>query len=113
MNKLALTFAIGAATLLGASAVNAAPAQKQTQAPAAHSDTATQATDMSSRHRRWHHRHHHHRWHHRHHRHWGYAPYPRSYGYYPSYYRPAPVISFGFGGFGGGRHWGHHHHRHW
>lgn len=106
MKKLALTFAIGAATLLGASAVNAAPAQKQTQAPIAHSDTATQATDMSSRHRRWH-RHHHHRWHHRHHhRHWGYHPYPRSYGYY----RPAPVITFGFGG---GPRWGHRHYHHW
>jgi hypothetical protein len=114
MKKLALTLAIGAATLLGASAVNAAPAQKQTQAPTAHSDTATMGTDMSSHRRhRWHrHRHHHHWGYHRPYRSYGYYRPYRSYGYYPSYYRPAPVISFGFG-FGGGPRWGHRHHHHW
>jgi Ni/Co efflux regulator RcnB len=114
MKKLALTLALGAAAVFGASAANAAPAQEQTQAPiASHADNAKQATDMSSRHRHW--RHHRvHRWHRHHHRHWGYNPgyYRSSYGYYgaPAYYRPAPVVSFGFG-FGGPR-WGHHH-RHW
>ena len=111
MKTLALSLALGAAVLCGGSAANAAPAQNQAQAPvASHGDSATPATDMSSRHRGYH------RWHrwHRHHRHWGYAPgyYRSSYGYYgaPAYYRPAPVVSFGFG-FGGPR-WGHHHH-HW
>ena len=118
MKKLALALAVGAAAILGASGVNAAPVQKQTQSPAAsHSDSASQAIDMSSRHRHWRHRHWGHRhWHHRHHR-WGYyrpyhRPYYRSYGYYPGYYRPAPVVSFGFG-FGGGPRWGHHHWRRW
>lgn len=110
MKKLALSLAVGAAALLGASAVNAAPAQSQPQAPVtAHDDTGAQSTDMSSRHRRhWRHRHYHHR-------HWGYyrpyhrgyyRPAYRSYGYYPGYYRPAPVISFGFGV---GPRWGHRH----
>jgi len=121
MKTLALSLALGAAVLCGGSIANAAPAQKQAQAPiASHSDGARQATDMSSR-RHWR-RHAWHRWH-RHHR-WGYYGGP-SYGYYPSYsrsygyyrepyvYRPAPVVSFGFG-FGGprwgGGGWGHHHH---
>jgi len=111
MRRLALSFAIGAAAVLGASTVNAAPAQEQTKAPvASHSDSANKATDMSSRYRHWRHRHYHHRWH----RHGYYRPYYRSYGYYPGYYRPAPVISFGFGGgprYGWGGH--HHHWRHW
>jgi len=123
MKTLALSLAVGAAALLGASTVNAAPAQKQAQAPiASHSGAAVNDTDMSSRHwRRWHrpywgmHRWHRHphwawrRWHHPHR--WGYyRPFHRSYAYYPGpIYRPAPVVSFGFGpGWGGG--W---HRRHW
>jgi hypothetical protein len=102
MQKFALSLAVGAAALLGASAVNAAPAQKQTHAPiASHSDTAVQDTDMSSHRRHWR------RWH-RHH-HWGHyhRPYYRSYGYYrPHYYNPGPSVSFSFGG--GPR----YHHRH-
>jgi len=117
MKTLALSLALGAAVLCGGSIANAAPAAKQAQAPVvSHSDSARQATDMSSRHR-WR-RHAWHRWH-RHHRHWGYNPgyYRSSYGYYDDapayYYRPAPVVSFGFG-FGGPRFggWGGHHH-HW
>ena len=107
MRKLALALAIGAASILGASAVSAAPVKKQTQAPAAsHSDSAKQDTDMSSHRRHWRHRH----WHHRHSY---YRPYYRSYGYYPRYYQPAPVISFGFGGgprYGWGGHRRHFHH---
>jgi hypothetical protein len=111
MKKLALSLAVGAAALLGASAVNAAPAQKQAQAPiASHSDSAVQDTDMSShRWRRWH----------RHHHHYGYyRPYYRSYGYYRpyrpyyrsyGYYRPGPGITFSFGG--GPRF--HHRHHYW
>jgi hypothetical protein len=101
MKTLALSLAIGAATFVGATAVNAAPAQTQTQTPiASHSDSAVQATDMSSHRRHWR------RWH-RHH-HWGYRPYYRSYGYYQRpYYNPGPAISFGFGG---GPRW---HHRHY
>ena len=97
MNKLALSLAVGAAALLGASAVNAAPAQKQTQAPiASHSNSVVQDTDMSSHRRHWR------RWH-RHH-HWGhYRPYYRSYGYYP---RPH------YYGFGGGPRF-HHRHHYW
>jgi hypothetical protein len=102
MQKFALSLAVGAAALLGASAVNAAPAQKQAQAPiASHSDTAVKDTDMSSRH--WRHRHYH-RWgHHR--------PYYRSYGYYPRpyYYNRGPSVSFSFGG--GPRF--HHRHHYW
>jgi hypothetical protein len=119
MNRLTLSLAIGAAALLSASAVNAAPAQRQAQAPIA-SDAIAKDTDMSShrRHwRRWHGHHHHwghHRWrpHYWGHHHW--APSYRSYGYYRparvvryyrpapiyypySYYRPAPVFSIGFG----------------
>ena len=107
MKKLALAIAIGAATLLGGTAVNAAdteakPAGTFTTNSAA--DTA-QATDVSSRHRR----------HWRHHRHWhrhGWHPHYRSYGYYPGYYAPryyapAPVISFGFGPRFHHRHWNH------
>lgn len=92
MKRLALSLAVGAAALLGASAVNAAPAQKQAQAPtASHSDSTVQATDMSSHRRHW--RRHHHR-------HWGhYRPYYRSYGYYQRpYYNPGPAFSFSFGG---------------
>jgi hypothetical protein len=103
MKKLALSLAVGAAALLGASAVNAAPAQKQAQAPIA-SDTGTtvQDTDMSSHRRHW--RRHHHR-------HWGhYRPYHRSYGYYQRpYYNPGPAIGFSFGG--GPRF--HHRHHYW
>ena len=105
MQKFALSLAVGAAALLGASAVNAAPAQKQAQAPiASHSDTAVQDTDMSSHRRHWR------RWH-RHH-HWGHyhRPYYRSYGYYrPHYYNPGPSVSFSFGG--GPRF--HHRHHYW
>ena len=85
MTKLALSLAVGAAALLGASAVNAAPAQKQAQAPiASHSDSTVQDTDMSSHRRHWR-RHHYHRWGHYH------RPYYRSYGYYqrPYYYNPS------------------------
>jgi hypothetical protein len=102
MKKLALSLAVGAAALLGASAVSAAPAQKPGQAPiAAHSDTAVQDTDMSSHRRHWR------RWH-RHHHHWGHYPrYYRSYGYHrPYYYNPGPSISFSFGG---GPRWHRHH----
>jgi len=142
MKKLALSLAIGAAALLGASAVNAAPAQQRTQAPAAsHIDSAAQATDMSSRHwrgvHRWHRSHwgfYRHRpvfrsyafyprtWRrvHRWHRfpRWGYyrpyRPVYRSYAYYPQYYNPAPAVSFGIG-FGGPRFGfgGPRWHRHW
>jgi hypothetical protein len=103
MTKLALSLAVGAAALLGASAVNAAPAQKQSQAPiASHSESAVQDTDMSSHRRHWR-RHHYHRWGHYH------RPYYRSYGYYqrPYYYNPGPAISFSFGG---GPRFGHRHH---
>jgi hypothetical protein len=104
MKTLALSLAVGAATLLGASAVNAAPAQKQTQAPIASHDTSVNDTDMSSHRRHWR------RWH-RHHHHWGHHPrYYRSYGYYrPHYYNPGPGISFSFGG--GPRF--HHRHHYW
>jgi hypothetical protein len=101
MKTIALSLAVGAAALLGSSAVNAAPAQKQTQAPiASHSDTAVKDTDISSHRRHWR------RWH-GHHHHWGYyrpyhRPYYRSYGYY----RPGPSVSFSFGG---GPRWHRHH----
>ena len=108
MNKLALAFALGAATLFSGSAVNAADAgatpDSAINASAVADGSQAAATDVSSRHRRhWRHRH----WHRWHHHHGYYRPYYRSYGYYPGYYNPGPVISFGFGG--GPR----FHHRHW
>lgn len=102
MKKLALAFALGAATLFTGTAVNAADtAAKPDHAIGATATAdASQATEVSSRHRRhWRHRH----WHRYH---YGYRPYYRSYGYYPGYYAPAPVISFGFGP-------RFHHRRHW
>jgi hypothetical protein len=102
MNRLALTLAVGALALCGVPSAHAGSAARQ--APVAADTAATvQDTDMSSHRRHWR-RHHHH--------HYGYYPrYHRSYAYYPRpyYYRPAPVVSFGFG-FGGPR---RHHWHHW
>ena len=105
MRKFALVFALGAASLFGATAVSAADTKANTTPVANVANETAQAVDMSSHRRHWR------RWHHRRHV-WG-GPYYRSYGYYPyynsySYYRPAPVLSFSIGG--GPR---FHHHRHW
>lgn len=104
MNKIALTLAVGALALCGVPAAQAASAQ--TQAPiVADANPTVQNADMSSHRRRWH-RHRHVRI---------YPRYYRSYGYYrdPYYYRPAPVLRFGFGVGGGPRFHGHRHHRRW
>ena len=110
MKKLAIVFALGAATLMGSSAANATDNSVKAKAPVA----ATQApTDISSRHRhghwRGHHRHHHRHWGHHHYRpyHNSYGYYaPRSHGYYggPRYYGGGPGVTFGFGS-GGYRGW--------
>ncbi|MEH2514703.1 hypothetical protein V1279_000276 [Bradyrhizobium sp. AZCC 1610] len=106
MKKLAVMFAVGAATLIGGSAayaadnaVKAKPSTDVTQ-----SRIATQSSTDFSAHRRYY-------------RHWGhhhYRPYYRSYGYYaprrygyyggPRYYGGGPGISFSFGT-GGYRGW--------
>jgi hypothetical protein len=100
MKKLAIMFAVGAATLIGGSAAYAA----DNAVKAKPSTNVTQSsTDFSS--------------HRRHYRHWGhhhYRPYYRSYGYYaprrygyyggPRYYGGGPGISFSFGT-GGHRGW--------
>jgi hypothetical protein len=106
MKKLAIMFAVGAATLIGGSAayaadnaVKAKPSTDVTQSRIA----PQSSTDFSS--------------HRRYYRHWGhhhYRPYYRSYGYYaprrygyyggPRYYGGGPGISFSFGT-GGYRGW--------
>lgn len=99
MRKFIVSLAFGALALCAVPPANAAPAQTQTPI-AAESDAGVQATDMSSHRRHWR----------RHHRIVRYYPrYYHSYGYYPEpyYYRPAPVVTFGFGFGGPHRHWPH------
>ena len=107
MNKLAIVFAVGAATLLGGSAANAADNAVRAKTSA---DVMQQSTDFSSRGR-----------HYGNYRHYGYRNYRpyygNSYGYAPrpyygggygqlyyggGYGHGGPSISFGFGG---GRGW--------
>ncbi len=105
MKTIAVSLALGALALCGVPSAHAA-SSGQAKAPiAADAAAAVQDTDMSSHRRHW-------RRYHRHHRFVHYPRYYRSYGYYPRsyYYRPAPVISFGFG-FGGPRYHRHHWHR--
>jgi hypothetical protein len=103
MKKLAIVFAVGAAALLGGSAVNAA--DNTVKAKAA-TDVTQQSTDFSSRGRYY-----------RHYRHYGYRSYRpyygNSYGYAPrpyyggyggGYGYGGPSVTFGFGG-GGYRGW--------
>ena len=114
MKKLAIVFALGAATLMGSSAVNAADNSVKARASTdvTKSQTVTQTpTDISSRHR-------HGNWRGHHHRHWGHRHYrphynsynyyqPRPYGYYgggPRYYGGGPGVTFSFGS-GGYRGW--------
>jgi hypothetical protein len=97
MKAIAVSLALGALALCGVPSAQAS--SSQTRAPAVgEAGTIVQDTDMSSHRRHWR----------RYHRHVHYPRYYRSYGYYPQpYYRPAPVVRFGFG-FGGPRY-----HRHW
>lgn len=115
MKKLAIVFALGATALVGSSAANAAgnSVTAKTSTDVTKSRTVMPApTDISSRHRHGHWRHHHH-----HHRHWGHHHYrphynsygyyaPRSHGYYggPRYYGGGPGVTFRFGN-GGYRGW--------
>jgi hypothetical protein len=66
-------------------------------------NATVQSTDLSSRHRRWHHRRYGYRYYYGPRRYWGprygYYGYPYGYPYY-SYYRPAPLVGFGVGPFG-------------
>ena len=110
MKNLAIALAVSTAALLGGpvGCVSAGTATDN----AVKANPAARSTDLSSGGR-------HHWRHHRVHRHWRYGhyrPYYGSYGYYgaPYYYGGAPIVTFGFGGFGGGWHGGgwHHHHHH-
>jgi hypothetical protein len=111
MKKLAIVFAVGAATLMGGSAAYAADnaVKSKSSTDATQSRIAAQSpTDISAqyRYRHWHHRH--------------YRPYygsynyyaPRRYGYYgpryyggygPRYYGGGPGVTFSFGS--GGYRW--------
>jgi hypothetical protein len=104
MKTIAVSIALGALALTAVAPANAASAPSQTPISAGVDAAAVQDTDMSSHRRHW-------RRHHRFVRHY-HPRYYRSYGYYPEpyYYRPAPVVSFGFG-FGGPRFHRHHGHR--
>jgi hypothetical protein len=107
MKKLAITFAVGAAALMGGSAAYAADnaVKSKSSTDVTQSRIATQSsTDFSSHRRHWRYRH----WGHHH-----YRPYYRSYGYYaprsygyygPRYYGGGPGITFSFGT-GGYRGW--------
>jgi hypothetical protein len=107
MKKLAIVFAVGAATLMGGSAYAADNAVKSKHS----TDAAQSPTDISAQHRR-HSRGHNHWRGHRHHRH--YRPYYRSHNYYAprrygyarpyGYYGGGPGITFSFGS-GGYRGW--------
>ncbi|WP_027582619.1 hypothetical protein [Bradyrhizobium sp. Ai1a-2] len=106
MKKLAIAFAVSAATLIGGSAANAAdrPSEKT-------GSYQSQSTDISARGRGYHHYHygmhrHYPRYGYRHygyHRH-GYRPYYNSYGYQRPYYGGGPGVTFSFGS-GGYRGW--------
>jgi hypothetical protein len=105
MKKLAIVFAVGAAALMGGSAVYAADnaVKSRSSTDAAQSRIAAQSpTDISAqyRYRHWH-GHHHHHWRHRHYRpYYGSYNYyaPRPYGYYgPRYYSGGPGVTFSFG----------------
>jgi len=107
MKKLAIVFAVGAAALLGGSAVNAA--YNTVKAKAA-TDVTQQSTDFSSRGR--HYRHYGYRSGYRHYGYRSYRPYyGNSYGYAPRPYYGGYDRGYGYGGpsvsfgFGGGRGW--------
>jgi hypothetical protein len=107
MKKLAIVFAVGAAALLGGSAVNAA--DNTVKAKAA-TDVTQQSTDFSSRGR--HYRHYGYRSGYRHYGYRSYRPYyGNSYGYAPRPYYGGYDRGYGYGGpsvsfgFGGGRGW--------
>ena len=107
MKKLAIVFAVGAAALLGGSAVNAA--DNTVKAKAA-TDVTQQSTDFSSRGR--HYRHYGYRSGYRHYGYRSYRPYyGNSYGYAPQPYYGGYGRGYGYGGpsvsfgFGGGRGW--------
>ena len=103
MKKLAIVFAVGAAALLGGSAVNAA--DNTVKAKAA-TDVTQQSTDFSSRGRYY--RHYGYRHYRPYYRSYGYAPRPYYGGYSGGYGRPYYGASYGYGGpsvaysFGGG-----------
>jgi hypothetical protein len=106
MKKLVIAFAVGAATLIGGSAANAAdrPSEKT-------GGYQSQSTDISARGRGHHHHYGMHRHHHRYgyrnygyQRHGYYRPYYNSYGYQRPYYGGGPGITFSFGS-GGYRGW--------
>ena len=106
MKKLAIVFAVGAASLMGGSAAYAADSAVKSKSS---TDAAQIPTDISAqyRHRHWHGHHHH--WRHRHYRpYYGSYNYyaPRPYGYYghPRYYGGGPGVTFSFGS-GGYRGW--------
>src|SRR5258707_1924371 len=93
MKKLAIVFAVGAAALLGGSAVNAADNTVKAKAT---TDVTQQSTDFSSRGR-----------HYRNYRHYGYSSYRpyygNSYGYAPRpYYGGVYGLRLRGAGYGGG-----------
>jgi hypothetical protein len=108
MKKLAIVFAVGAASLMGGSAAYAADSAVKSKSSTGAAQPQS-STDISAqyRHRHWR-GHHHHHWGHRHYRpYYGSYNYyaPRRYGYYgPRYYGGGPGVTFSFGS-GGYRGW--------